>query len=68
MDIIKCHICKLNKETCNYKCVELEDVSILYREGMSEKDAIPKGYCTKHLCEYNIGGFKCSLNKCIMQT
>ena len=65
MKIIKCNICKLNIETCNYKCIEIDDVSELYIEGKTEKDAIQKGFCTLHKCSYNPTGLKCELNTCI---
>jgi len=65
MQIIKCHICKLDKGTCNEKCIELDDVSELYIDGKTEKDAIPDRYCTAHRCSHNPTGFKCELDHCI---
>ena len=66
MQIIKCHMCKLDKGTCNYKCIEVDDVSTLYREGMTEKDAIPDRWCTAHRCSHNTKGFKYNLNRCVL--
>ena len=65
MQIIKCHICKLDKETCNSTCVEVDDVSKLYLEGMTEKDAIPERFCTAHRCSHNPTGLKCELDRCV---
>ena len=65
MQIIKCHICKLDKNTCNAKCVEVDDVSTLYREGKTEKDAFSDRWCTAHECPHNLSGFKCELNECV---
>jgi len=65
MNIIKCHICILDKDSCNQECVELEDVSVLYKEGKSTKDAIPDRFCTNHSCSHNTTGFKCELDKCV---
>jgi len=65
MQIIKCHICKLDKGTCNNKCLEVDDVSTLYIEGKTEKDAIPDRYCTAHRCSHNSTGFKCELDRCV---
>lgn len=66
MRIIKCQMCKLNKETCNCECVEVEDVSTLYREGITEADVIPERYCTNHSCSHNPTGFRCVLDKCVV--
>lgn len=65
MQIIKCHICKLNKGTCNSKCIEVDDVSELYLEGMTENDAIPERFCTAHRCSHNPTGLKCELDRCV---
>lgn len=66
MDIIKCHMCKLDINSCNYKCIELDDVSVLYKDGQTERDAIPDGFCTFHDCPHNLNGFKCELDKCVL--
>lgn len=65
MNIIKCHICKLDLKTCNYVCADMEDVSSLYKEGYTSEDAIPKEFCTLHSCEYNKTGLQCTLDKCV---
>lgn len=57
-------MCKLDIKTCNYKCVEIEDVSALYKKDVTEKDALKNGYCTLHNCEHNPTGFKCELDRC----
>lgn len=64
MDIIKCNVCKLDIKTCNYKCVEMDDVSSLYKDGMSEKDALHK-FCTAHKCPHNVG-MRCTAEKCCL--
>lgn len=66
MNIIKCHMCKLDISTCNYKCMEVEDVSSLYKEGMTEENAIPERFCTNHSCKHNPTGFRCVLDKCVV--
>lgn len=68
MQIIKCHMCKLDRRSCNYKCAEIDDVSTLFKDGMTEKDAIPDRFCTAHECPHNSTGFKCDLDKCIFQS
>ena len=64
MSIIKCHMCKLDQNTCEHICIETEDVKTLYKEGMTEQDAFPKGFCTAHKCDHNPTGFRCVLEKC----
>lgn len=63
-EIIKCHVCKLDPKSCEHKCIDLDDVSDLYKPGITEKNVIPKDWCTAHKCPYNLTGFKCSLEKC----
>lgn len=64
---IKCHMCKLNMNSCNYKCVELDDVSVLYKDGKTEKRCYTRWiFCTFHSCPHNLNGFKCELDKCIL--
>lgn len=65
-ELIKCHMCILDNNNCNGKCIDLDDVSVLYKEGYTEKDVIPKGYCTNHTCQYNPTGFQCTLEKCAL--
>ncbi|MBQ8218365.1 MAG: hypothetical protein IJZ79_03575 [Bacilli bacterium] len=65
MQLIKCHICKLDINTCDQICIDMEDVSSLYKDGMTEKDAIPDGFCTNHQCPNNPSGFKCEVGHCI---
>lgn len=67
MKIIKCHMCKLSYDTCGYKCAEVEDVSTLYKEGTTEKDAFPSRVCTAHKCPHNSTGMKCNLDECIIK-
>lgn len=64
MNIIKCHIYKLDKNTCQQKCVEVDDVKTLYKDGMTEKDAFPDRFCTAHKCPHNHTGFQCSIDAC----
>lgn len=64
MKIIKCNTCKLDAATCNHECITTDDVSTLYKEGMTQADAF-KGFCTNHSCEHNPSGFKCTLEQCI---
>lgn len=64
MSIIKCHMCKLDKNTCQQACIEVDDVKTLYKEGMTEDDAFPTGFCTAHQCPHNSTGFQCSLDTC----
>ncbi len=66
MSIIKCHICKLNSITCGQVCIDTEDVKTLYKEGVSEQEILPKGFCTAHKCEYNHTGLHCTLEKCVL--
>lgn len=66
MDIIKCHICRLDNRTCNHVCIDMmDDVSSLYKEGYTGEDVIPKEFCTLHSCEFNKTGLQCSLDKCV---
>lgn len=65
MKIIKCHMCKLDGGTCNYKCTEVENVEELYREGVTENDVIPDRFCTAHRCSHNPTGLKCELGRCV---
>lgn len=58
-------MCKLDRKNCNCQCVELDDVSVLYKDGVTEKDVILDGFCTLHACPHNLNGFKCELDKCI---
>lgn len=64
MKIIKCHICKLENTDCQQKCLDVDDVATLYKEGKTEKDAFPDGFCTHHNCPHNPTGFKCTLDAC----
>lgn len=64
MMVIKCNVCKLDIATCNCKCMEMDDVSVLFRDGKTEKDAF-EGFCTNHSCPHNPTGFKCALKKCV---
>lgn len=65
MQLIKCHMCKLDKGSCNEKCLEVDDVRTLYREGATENDAFPDRYCTAHQCSHNPTGFKCEIDRCM---
>jgi hypothetical protein len=65
MNIIKCHICRLNAKTCEQICVDTDDVTSLYKEGLTESDSFPKGFCTNHKCEHNPSGLQCVLENCI---
>lgn len=62
--IIKCNVCKLSIKDCGYKCMELDDVSTLFKENKTENDALD-GFCTNHSCLHNPTGFKCVLNSCV---
>lgn len=64
-NIIKCNVCKLERRTCNYVCIDMQDVSSLYIEGIASDDVLPKGYCTAHTCHYNTTGFQCTLKACV---
>lgn len=64
MDIIKCNICKLNPETCDDVCIDMEDKKSLYREGKTLEGTM-KEFCTNHSCPKNPTGFRCSVEKCI---
>lgn len=65
MKVIKCHICKLEGTNCQNACLKADDVTILYKEGMTEDDAFPDGFCTFHDCPHNPSGFQCTVDKCI---
>jgi len=64
MDIIKCHVCKLDNETCNQRCVELDDVSELYVEGITDESQVLNRFCTAHKCSNNPSGFRCEVEYC----
>jgi hypothetical protein len=64
MQLIKCHMCKLDKGSCGEACLEVEDVSTLYREGITEKDPFLDRFCTAHQCSHNPTGFKCETDRC----
>lgn len=64
--IIKCHICKLENTDCQQKCLGVDDVSTLYKEGMTEDDVFPDGFCTYHDCPHNPSGFQCTLDDCVL--
>lgn len=66
MDDIKCHMCKLSFPSCNYKCIELDDVTVLLKEGFEDQSPLPEGYCTFHKCQYNPSGFRCILKECAL--
>ena len=61
--VIKCNVCKLDVDTCGYKCMEMDDVSSLFKDAQTVKNALD-GFCTNHVCPHNKTGFKCSLNEC----
>lgn len=65
-DIIKCHMCKLSLPSCNFKCMELDDVSVLVKDSCDPKSPLPKGFCTFHKCQYNPSGFQCVLSECAL--
>lgn len=62
--MIKCDMCKLDVNTCDYLCTKVKDTSSLLKENKDEKDPMD-GFCTNHTCEHNAGGFKCTLSECI---
>ena len=57
-------MCKMDKGSCNEKCLEVDDVSTLHREGATENDVFPNRYCTAHQCPHNPTGLKCEIDRC----
>lgn len=64
--IIKCHTRKLENTDCQQKYLGVDDVSTLYKEGMTEDDAFPDDFCTYHDCPHNPSGFQCTLDDCVL--
>lgn len=63
--IIKCHLCKLDKGSCNDICMEVDDITTLYREGATEDKPFVNRYCTAYRCSNNPTGVKCERDKCV---
>ena len=64
MKLIHCHMCKLDKGSCNEECLKVKDIATILREDAALDKPYPNRLCTAAQCSHNPTGLKCEIDIC----